>query len=81
MVEKAQSVAVVPYSGSGKTLARGTLSLTNFDSHAYGNVHAETTNGINISSMNWRYLLSVIGTKDLVIAASPDGILSFLSAN
>ncbi|WP_285821676.1 MULTISPECIES: sugar phosphate nucleotidyltransferase [Bacteroidales] len=74
VVEKAQSVAVVPYSGEWKDLGTWNTLTDELDSHAYGNVHAETTNGTYIIN-ELEIPVVCIGTKDLVIAASPDGIL------
>lgn len=74
VVEKADSVAVVPYSGQWKDLGTWNTLTDELDSHTYGNVHAEETDGTYIIN-ELEIPVVCIGTKDLVIAASPDGIL------
>lgn len=74
VVEKASSVAVVPYSGVWKDLGTWNTLTDELDSHAYGNVHAEGTDGTYVIN-ELEIPVVCIGTKDLVVAASPDGIL------
>lgn len=74
VVEKADSVAVVPYSGQWKDLGTWNTLTDELDSHAYGNVHAEGTDGTYIIN-ELEVPVVCIGTKELVVAASPDGIL------
>lgn len=75
VAEKAKSVAVVPFSGEWRDL--GTWkSLTGQLKHAsFGNVTTDGT-GTNTHIINELDIpLMCIGTQDLIVAASPDGIL------
>lgn len=74
VVEKANSIAVVPYSGEWKDLGTWNTLTDELDSHAYGNVHVESADGTYIIN-ELEIPVVCIGTKDLVVAASPDGIL------
>lgn len=75
VAEKAKSIGMVPFEGQWKDLGTwNTLTdeLTNLN---YGHVTVDGT-GENTHIFNELDIpLMVIGTKDLVIAASPDGIL------
>ncbi len=74
VVEKAASVAVVSYSGQWKDLGTWNTLTDELDVHTYGNVHEESTDNTYIIN-ELELPVVCIGTKDLVIAASPDGIL------
>lgn len=75
VAEKAESVAVVPFGGEWKDLGTWNTLTDELPDHAYGNVTldcpAGTTHVINELDMP----LMVIGTDNLVVAASADGIL------
>ena len=75
VVEKAPSVAVVPFTGQWKDLGTWNTLTDELRDVAYGNVTIDSTventhivNELDIPVM-------CIGTKDLIVAASPDGIL------
>lgn len=75
VAEKAKDVAVVPFDGEWRDL--GTWNtLTDELRHAtYGNVTIDGS-GINTHVINELDIpVMCIGTKDLIVAASPDGIL------
>lgn len=75
VAEKAASVAVVPFSGQWKDLGTWNTLTDELRHHTYGNVTtdvaSENTHVINELDIP----VMCIGTKDLIIAASPDGIL------
>lgn len=74
VVEKATSVAVVPYSGNWKDLGTWNTLTDELDDPVHGNVLTDRcTNTFVVNELELP--LVCIGTKNLVIAASPDGIL------
>lgn len=74
VVEKAKSVAVVPYAGQWKDLGTWNTLTDELKQPLHGNVKTE---GIESSYIINELEIPVvcIGGKDLVVAASPDGIL------
>jgi mannose-1-phosphate guanylyltransferase len=75
VAEKAESVAVVSYEGEWKDLGTWNTLTDELKDHAIGNVIMDQTSG-NTHVVNELELpIMCIGAKDLVIAASPDGIL------
>lgn len=74
VVEKAASVAVVPYSGQWKNLDTWSTITDELNTLTYGNVHSEENDGTYVIN-ELEIPVVCIGTKDLVVAASPDGIL------
>lgn len=74
VVEEAKSVAVVPYSGVWKDLGTWNTLTEELRQKAYGNVHAESNDTSYIINELDIPVVS-IGSQNLVIAASPDGIL------
>ena len=75
VAEKAQSVAVVPYSGEWKDLGTWNTLTDELTKHEIGNAHlgpkCENTHVIN----ELQHPIFVDGVKDVVVAACPDGIL------
>lgn len=75
VAEKASSVAVVPYSGQWKDLGTWNTLTDELSAQSIGNVimdeSSENTHVINELEVP----IMCIGAKDLVVAASPDGIL------
>lgn len=75
VAEKAASVAVVPFSGKWKDLGTWNTLTDELRHHTYGNVSTDGS-GENTHVINELDIpVMCIGTKDLIIAASPDGIL------
>lgn len=74
VVEKATSVGVVPYSGEWKDLGTWNTLTDELHSHSFGNVYEDSTEDSYIINELEIPIVS-IGAKNLVIAASPDGIL------
>lgn len=74
VVEKADSVAVIAYSGQWKDLGTWNTLTDELKEHIHGNVHGESCDGTYIIN-ELELPIVCIGTKDLVVAASPDGIL------
>jgi len=74
VVEKAKSVAVMPYSEQWKDLGTWNTLTDELLDPVHGNVTAEDCDGTYIINELELPLVS-IGIKDAVIAASPDGIL------
>lgn len=74
VVEKTKSVAVVPYEGQWKDLGTWNTLTDELQVPVHGNVLAEDADGTYIIN-ELELPLVCIGGKDLVIAASPDGIL------
>lgn len=74
VVEKASSAAVVSYSGGWKDLGTWNTLTDELDEPVHGNVLAEDCHGTYIVN-ELEIPLVCIGTRDLVVAASPDGIL------
>ena len=75
VAEKAQSVAVVPFAGEWKDLGTWNTLTDELSEHTMGNVvmdeESENTHVINELGLP----IMCIGTRNLVIAASNDGIL------
>lgn len=74
VVEKANSVGVVPYSGQWKDLGTWNTLTEELDNHSFGNVHEDSSEDCYIIN-ELELPIVCIGAKGLVIAASPDGIL------
>ena len=74
VVEKAKSVAVMPYAGRWKDLGTWNTLTDELDDHTYGNVHTEACEGTFVIN-ELEIPVVCIGAKDLIVAASPDGIL------
>lgn len=75
VVEKAKSIAVVPFSGKWKDLGTWNTLTDELKHHNYGNVTTDGT-GRNTHIINELDIpVMCIGTENLVIATSPDGIL------
>ncbi len=74
VVEKASSVGVMTYSGEWKDLGTWNTLTDELPDHVYGNVHEEAIYDTYIIN-ELDIPLVCIGTKGLVVAASPDGIL------
>lgn len=74
VVEKANSVGVVPYSGQWKDLGTWNTLTEELDNHLFGNVHEDSTEDCYIIN-ELELPIVCIGVKGLVIATSPDGIL------
>ena len=74
VVEKAKSLAVVPYSGQWKDLGTWNTLTDELQEHTYGNVFAESCDDTYIIN-ELELPVVCIGAKDMVVAASPDGIL------
>lgn len=74
VVEKARSVAVIPYSGQWKDLGTWNTLTDELQEHTYGNVLAESCDDTYIIN-ELELPVVCIGAKDMVVAASPDGIL------
>lgn len=75
VAEKAKSVAVVPFSGEWRDLGTWNTLTDELKHSEYGNVTTDGT-GNNTHIINELDIpLMCIGTKDLIVAASPDGIL------
>lgn len=75
VAEKAKLVAVVPFFGKWKDLGTWNTLTDELEDHVIGNVitDGETENTHIINELDLPIMC--IGTKDLVIAASNDGIL------
>lgn len=75
VAEKAESVAVVPFSGEWKDLGTWNTLTDELKQHVIGNAvmgtHCENTHVIN----ELQNPIFVDGLKDVVVAACPDGIL------
>ena len=75
VAEKAESVGMVPYRGTWKDLGTWNTLTDELEEREFGNVITDGS-GENTHVFNELGLpLLCIGTKDLVVAASPDGIL------
>lgn len=75
VAEKATNIGMVKYSGEWKDLGTWNTLTDELQSHEYGNVLTDGT-GHNTHIFNELSIpLLCLGTKDLVIAASPDGII------
>lgn len=74
VVEKAKSVAVVTYAGQWKDLGTWNTLTDELTDPAHGNVYAEGCEGSYVIN-ELEIPIVVLGGKDLVVAASPDGIL------
>ena len=75
VAEKAESVAVVPYTGEWKDLGTWNTLTDELHKHIIGNAvmgsHCENTHIIN----ELHHPIYADGLKDVVVAASPDGII------
>lgn len=75
VAEKADSIGMIPFAGEWKDLGTWNTLTDELENRSFGNVTldgtAENTHIFNELDIP----LMCIGTKDLVIAASPDGIL------
>ena len=75
VAEKAQSVAVVPFTGKWKDLGTWNTLTEELGKHAIGNVLMGDDN-VNTHVINEQEVpLFVNGMRDVVVAASPDGIM------
>lgn len=75
VAEKAGSLGVVPFTGTWRDLGTWNTLTDELKHHSYGNVMLDGS-GHNTHVINELDLpLMCIGTSDLIIAASPDGIL------
>jgi len=75
VAEKARNVGMVKYEGEWKDLGTWNTLTDELRHHTYGNVITDGT-GINTHVFNELHIpLLCLGTQDLVIAASPDGII------
>lgn len=75
VAEKASSIGMIPFTGEWKDLGTWNTLTDELPVTAYGNVTVDGT-GSNTHVFNELDLpLMCIGTHDLIIAASPDGIL------
>lgn len=74
VVEKVKSIAVVPYAGVWKDLGTWNTLTEELKQNAYGNVHSENSDTSYIINELDIPVVS-IGGKNLVVAASHDGIL------
>lgn len=74
VAEKAESVAVIPFDGLWKDLGTWDALANELTQSTIGNARAEhTENTTAINELN--IPMVCYGTKDLIVAASPDGIL------
>lgn len=74
VVEKADSVAVVPYAGEWKDLGTWNTLTDELPRHTYGNVITDACSDTYVIN-ELEVPLVCIGTDNLVVAASPDGII------
>ncbi|MBP1920107.1 sugar phosphate nucleotidyltransferase [Youngiibacter multivorans] len=75
VVEKAESVAMIPYDGEWKDLGTWNTLTEVMDSEYMGNATiGENTTGTNVIN-ELSIPVVVLGATDLIVAASPDGIL------
>ncbi|MDE6753208.1 MAG: cupin domain-containing protein [Muribaculaceae bacterium] len=75
VAEKADSVAVIPFAGEWRDLGTWNTLTDELRHHTYGNVTVDGS-GQNTHIINELDIpLMCIGTSNLVVAASPDGIL------
>lgn len=75
VAEKAKSIGMVPFAGQWKDLGTWNTLTDELQTLEYGNVTTDGS-GSNTHIFNETGLpLMCIGTRDLVIAASPDGII------
>lgn len=75
VAEKAENVGMVEYRGEWKDLGTWNTLTDELHDHAYGNV---LTDGTEVNTHLFNELtipMLCLGTKDLVVAASPDGII------
>lgn len=75
VAEKATSVAVVPFAGEWKDLGTWNTLTDELNHHTYGNVTTDGTSSNTHVINELDIPLMCIGTRDLIVAASPDGIL------
>lgn len=74
VVEKAESVAVMPYSGQWKDLGTWNTLTDELNDCTYGNVHAESCSDTYVIN-ELELPIVCIGATGLIVAATPDGIL------
>ncbi len=74
VVEKAESIAVISYSGQWKDLGTWNTLTDELHESVHGNVLSESCDGAYIIN-ELEIPVVCIGAKDMVVAASPDGIL------
>lgn len=74
VVEKAKHVVVVPYEGDWKDLGTWNTLTEEMSDNSVGRVHLEASTNTHVINELDLPIVS-IGVSDLVIAASPDGIL------
>lgn len=75
VAEKAKSIGLVPFEGYWKDLGTWNTLTDELKNTEYGNVHTDGS-GKNTHIFNELTIpLLVLGTENLVIAASPDGII------
>ncbi len=75
VAEKAESIGMVYHSGQWKDLGTWNTLTDELDCTEYGNVMTDGT-GVNTHLFNELGIpMLCLGTKDLVVAASPDGII------
>ena len=75
VVENAKNIGMIQYSGLWKDLGTWDSLTEELPLHKYGNVFTDDS-GINTHIINELDIpILCLGTKDLVIAASPDGII------
>ncbi|GIO04839.1 mannose-1-phosphate guanylyltransferase [Brevibacillus reuszeri] len=74
VVEKAKHVVVVPYAGDWKDLGTWNTLTEEMSEHSVGRVYLEESSNTHVINELDLPIVS-IGVSDLVIAASPDGIL------
>ncbi|MDE6553493.1 MAG: mannose-1-phosphate guanylyltransferase, partial [Muribaculaceae bacterium] len=75
VAEKAKSVAVVPFEGKWKDLGTWNTLTEELPQNQYGNVCTDGTGNDTHVINELDVPIMCIGTHDLIIAASPDGIL------
>lgn len=74
VAEKAESVAVIAYSGQWKDLGTWNTLTDELQENIYGNVVSDSCDNTYIIN-ELEVPIVCIGAKDMVVAASPDGIL------
>lgn len=74
VVEKAKSIAVISYSGQWKDLGTWNTLTDELQDYAHGNVYTEACDETYVIN-ELEVPVVCLGTKDMVVAASPDGIL------
>jgi len=75
VVEKASTVAMIPYDGEWKDLGTWNTLTEEMDEHCMGRATLAEDRGNTYIINELDIPIVALGTRDLVIAASPDGIL------